>query len=146
MGLSTKLKDMLWGGESDFDDDTTEGGTGKPDDTVLHAFPGNIAQQGKVYNINTTTQVKVVCLRPERYEEVGPIADKIKQRGTVVLSLERIKDSATARRTLDFLSGAAYAMDGEVKRVSQNVYTITPANVDASGEFLDALESEGLFY
>ena len=51
-----------------------------------------------------------------------------------------------ARRILDFLSGAAYANDGKVKKVALSTYIITPYNVDILGDLIDELENNGVFF
>ena len=49
-----------------------------------------------------------------------------------------------ARRLLDFLSGA-YASNGQIKRVANSTYIITPYNVDVMGDLIDELENNGMF-
>ena len=82
----------------------------------------------RVVNIHTTTQLQVVLVKPERYENATEIADHLKEKRTVVLNLESTNKDA-ARRILDFLSGVAYTNDGQIKRVANNTYIITPYNV-----------------
>ncbi len=98
----------------------------------------------RVVNIHTTTQLQVVLVKPERYEVSPEIADHLKERRTVVLNLESA-NKETARRVLDFLSGVAYAMDGQIKRVANSTYIITPYNVDLQGDLIDELENNGLY-
>ena len=52
----------------------------------------------------------------------------------------------TARRILDFLSGVAYANQGKIKRVANNTYIITPYNVGISGDLIDELENNGMYF
>ncbi|MEG2377497.1 MAG: cell division protein SepF [Clostridia bacterium] len=99
----------------------------------------------KVVNIHTTTQLQVVLVKPERYESSPDIADHLKERRTVVLNLESANKD-TARRILDFLSGVAYANDGQFKRVANSTYIITPYNVDLQGDLIDELENNGLYF
>lgn len=73
--------------------------------------------------------LKVV--RPERFESVSQIADHLLKNRTVVLNLEATTKDV-ARRLIDFLSGVAYSIDGQLKRVANNTYIITPNNVDVS--------------
>ncbi len=101
-------------------------------------------RSNKVVNIHTTTQLQVVLVKPERYETSPEIADHLKERRTVVLNLESA-NKETARRVLDFLSGVAYAMDGQIKRVANSTYIITPYNVDLQGDLIDELENNGLY-
>ncbi len=99
----------------------------------------------RVVNIHTTTQLQVVLVKPEIYENATEIADHLKEKRTVVLNLESTNKDA-ARRILDFLSGVAYTNDGQIKRVANNTYIITPYNVDLKGDLIDELESSGLCF
>lgn len=65
-------------------------------------------RNNKVVNIHTTTQLQVVLVRPERFDNASEIADHLRDKRTVVLNLEKT-DKVIARRLLDFLSGVAYA-------------------------------------
>ena len=98
----------------------------------------------KVVNIHTTTQLQVVLVKPERFEEAAGIADNLNERRTVVLNLESTNRDVS-RRLLDFLSGVAYASNGQIKRVANSTYIITPYNVDIMGDLIDELENNGMF-
>jgi cell division inhibitor SepF len=98
-----------------------------------------------VVNINATTQLKVVLVKPERFETAAEIADHLREKHTVVMNLEQTNKDV-ARRLIDFLSGVAYAQDGKIKKVAASTYLITPFNVDLMGDVLDELESNGLYF
>ena len=129
------------------------------DDTEDEIFPGGqggAAAQGytqqevkqhsnKVVNINATTQLQVVLVKPERFEDASTIADHLNNKRTVVLNLESTNKEAS-RRLVDFLSGVAYANNGQIKRVANSTFIITPYNVDIMGDLLDELENNGAFY
>lgn len=102
-------------------------------------------RRGKVVNIHATTQLKVVLVKPERFESAAEIADHLKDKRTVVLNLEST-DKDVARRLIDFLSGVAYAGEGKIKKVSANTYMITPYHVDIEGDLIDELENNGLYF
>lgn len=101
-------------------------------------------RHNKVVNIHATTQLKVVLVKPERFENASEIADYLREKRTVVLNLESTNKDI-ARRLIDFLSGVAYAGDGKIKKVSANTYIITPYSVDLMGDLIDELESSGLY-
>ena len=101
-------------------------------------------RRGKVVNIHATTQLKVVLVKPERFENASEIADHLKDKRTVVLNLESTNKDI-ARRLIDFLSGVAYAGEGKIKKVAANTYIITPYHVDIMGDLIDELESSGLY-
>ena len=102
------------------------------------------SKKNKVVNIHATTQLKVVLVKPERFEDASTIADHLNNKRTVVLNLESTNKDI-ARRLIDFLSGVAYAGDGKIKKVSANTYIITPYSVDLMGDLIDELESSGLY-
>lgn len=79
----------------------------------------------------SSLELKVV--RPENYESAGKIADHLLSRRTVVLNLEAAnKDSRI--RLIDFLSGVAYSIGGQVRRVAANTFVITPSNVGITAD------------
>ena len=126
------------------------------DDTEDDVFPGGqggaqeYTQQevkqhsNKVVNINATTQLQVVLVKPERFEDASTIADQLNAKRTVVLNLESTNKDV-ARRLIDFLSGVAYAGEGKIKKVAANTYIITPYSVDIMGDLIDELENNGLY-
>ena len=73
------------------------------------------------------------------------MADHLNAKRTVVLNLESTSKDI-ARRLIDFLSGVAYANNGQIKRVAASTFIITPYNVDIMGDLLDELESSGVFF
>ena len=101
-------------------------------------------RRNKVVNIHATTQLKVVLVKPERFENASEIADHLKDKRTVVVNLESTNKDV-ARRLIDFLSGVACAGEGKIKRVAANTYIITPYHVDIMGDLIDELESSGLY-
>ena len=102
-------------------------------------------RRNKVVNIHATTQLKVVLVKPEHFEDASTIADHLNNKRTVVLNLEST-NKEVSRRLVDFLSGVAYANNGQIKRVANSTFIITPYNVDIMGDLLDELENNGAFY
>ena len=98
---------------------------------------------GKVVNIHATTQLQVVLVKPERYDNASEIADHLRDKRTVVLNLEKT-EKEIARRLLDFLSGVAYAQEGKIKKVALDTYIVTPYNVNIMGDLMDELENNGV--
>lgn len=102
-------------------------------------------RSNKVVNIRAATQLQVVLVKPERFENASEIADHLREKRTVVLNLESTNKDI-ARRLLDFLSGVAYANEGKIKKVAISTYIITPYNVDILGDLIDELENNGLYF
>ncbi len=102
--------------------------------------------KSKYLNIHTNSKLSVVLVKPESYAEARQIADHLNQKRTVVLNLESTgKD--VSRRLVDFLSGVAYANDGDLKRVANSTFIITPYNVDIMGDEMleDFTENSGIY-
>lgn len=118
----------------------------KSRDATSSLFTADNERRGnKVVNIHTTTQLQVVLVKPERFENASEIADHLREKRTVVLNLEST-NKEIARRLLDFLSGVAYANEGKIKKVAISTYIITPYNVDILGDLIDELENNGLYF
>ncbi|MBQ7625394.1 MAG: cell division protein SepF [Clostridia bacterium] len=101
-------------------------------------------RNNKVVNINATTQLAVVLVKPEKFENAAEIADHLRERRTVVLNLEQT-NKYVAKRLVDFLSVVTYAQYGKIKKVANSTYIITPYNVDIMGDLIDELENSGLY-
>ena len=85
---------------------------------------------------SNSIELKVVA--PVQFEEVSTIADYLVAGCTVFLNVENTQREVV-RRIIDFLSGVAYSIGGQIKKVTLTTYIITPDNVDVS----DAVTSQG---
>ena len=88
-------------------------------------------------------QMGLNVIRPSSMEDTKDIADILKESRPVVLNLEGI-DIDMAQRIIDFTCGVCYALDGDLKIVSNYIYLITPDGVDTYGDvqsILDGSES-----
>lgn len=121
-------------GVSSFEEDTDVVADETEDAYVPPVSSGVSVNAGMSLN-GSAIELKVV--KPDRFENVSQIADHLLNKRTVVLNLEST-NKETARRLIDFLSGVAYSIDGQLKRVANNAYVITPNNVDISGDQMRA--------
>lgn len=81
-----------------------------------------------------------VLAKPEKRDELLSIADQLLNRKTVILNLELVTQDT--RRFVDFLSGVAYALNGQVKKVAVHTYLIIPGGLEISGDIFDDIEGE----
>ena len=103
-----------------------------------------IPKRGKIVNIHTTTQLKVVVVQPECFEDSKEIADHLKTKKPIVVNLEKI-DSDVAKRIINFLSGAVYALDGNIQKISSGIFLIVPYNMGIMGDFKEELRDKVIF-
>ena len=106
--------------------------------------PEDERRGNKVVNIRAATQLQVVLVKPERFEDASSIADHLREKRTVVLNLEST-NGEIARRLLYFLAGVSYANEGKIKKVAAHTYIIAPYHVDIEGDLIDELENNGLY-
>ena len=85
----------------------------------------------KVVNINATTQLQVVLVKPDRFDLVSDIADHLRDKQAVVLNLESTNKDA---------------LDGKIKKIAISTYLITPYNVDVVGDLVEELENNGMYF
>ena len=149
MALRDTLKNLFGIPENEYDgeyDDEVQSNLAQnteEEQVPLTAAPGG--KHNRVVNIHATTQLAVVLVKPERYEDAASITDHLNAKKTVVLNLEQTSKDVS-RRLIDFLCGVAYANNGQMKRVANNTYIITPYNVDIMGDLLDELENNGVIF
>ncbi len=101
-------------------------------------------KRGKIVNIHTTTQLKVVVVQPESFEDSKEIADHLKTKKPIVVNLEKI-DQEVAKKIINFLSGAVYALDGNIQKISGAIFLIVPYNMGIMGDFKDELRDKVIF-
>lgn len=145
MSIVEKFKNFIGYPEDEFFDENDDNTGHVENDNGAAAIPFDSKRSNKVVNIHATTQLQVVLVKPERFEDASGIADHLNAKRTIVLNLESANKDVT-RRLIDFLSGVAYANNGQIKRVANSTYIITPYNVGIMGDLLDELESSGVFF
>ncbi len=96
-------------------------------------------QRGNVVSLHSRP-VKLVVVRPSAFEQVQGIADHLKSRRPVIVNLENTEKDC-AKRILDFISGTAYALNGNMQKVSNSIFLFVPSNVEVSGESMDDFRS-----
>lgn len=135
----------------DFDDEDESGYY--EDERIVDEAPktqpkttARLDSSNKVVSIHTTAQLNVVIFHPEDYKDAFAIADCLIEKNTVVLNLENTSKDVS-RRVVDFLSGVAYAHRGQIKKIANRTFIITPYNVGLTGaEVIDELENNGVFF
>ncbi len=153
MGLFDKIKGFIGDPEEEDDEldmeesvDDSMDFVSKNEDKGTEIYSTDtVKRNNKVVNIHATAQLQVVLVKPERFDDASTVADHLNAKRTVVLNLESANKDV-ARRILDFLSGVAYANDGQIKKVANCTYIITPYNVGIMGDLLDELENNGLYF
>ena len=83
----------------------------------------------KRVSIAGTNTFTLVVIEPKSFDECPKLVDSLKGRRPVVINLEKI-ETETAKKIFDFLSGATYALNGNVQKVANNIFIFAPEKVD----------------
>ncbi len=82
--------------------------------------------------------MEVCVIKPHSMEDAREITETLLANCTVVLNMEGL-DLEIAQRIIDFASGSCYAIDGNLQKISNYIFIITPSSVDISGDFQEIL-------
>lgn len=151
MGFLDSLKDIALGYSDDYENEDYIEGT--EDETQEHkesSFMPRFSGK-KVVSIDDAHQnagselAKVTIFNPVSYKEATNIVDSLRGGKIVIVDLKGMKiqdgqkdEFESQKEIFDFLSGAVYAIDGEIKKLSSTIFVMVPASVDIDTE----LESE----
>jgi len=76
-----------------------------------------------------TAPFKLVVIEPKAFDECPRLVDSLKTKKPIIINLEKL-EADTARKIFDFLSGATYALNGNVQKIANNIFVFAPENVD----------------
>jgi cell division inhibitor SepF len=103
----------------------------RPERSVPTA-PRQQKQTGRRFTVTDTNAFKLVLIEPKSFEECPKLVDSLKARKPIIINLEQL-ETGVARKIFDFLSGATYALNGNVQKVANNIFVFAPENVDIAG-------------
>ena len=153
MGLWDNIKNIMTiPDEDEFEDEVLEAEERSAKTAEESSYVSRKAESTpriiKSKNVNYSqdkTQLQVVLVKPDRFEDVTTIADHLNDGKTVVLNLEEASKEVS-RRIVDFLSGAAYANGGSMRKVARSTFIIVSRGVDVMGELMLEDFDEGKIY
>lgn len=134
--MSKRLVDKVLGFIGFEDEPYEDRVQAEPQDALLRG------KKGAVVSLHTQRQMRVMVSEPRSFDDAQEIADHLRNRRPVIVNLERV-ETELARRVVDFVSGAAYALSGSVQKVGGGIFLFAPNNVDISKEGKDS--EKGIF-
>lgn len=136
-----KPKKSLFRKEKSYDDD---------DDDEAYDLPAKSSRTSRSNNKVTPMRqpatrrapvsMEVCVIKPTSVEDAREITETLLSGRTVILNLEGL-DLEIAQRIIDFTSGATYAISGNLQKISNYIFLVTPTNVDISGDLQDLLNT-----
>ena len=143
--MGNKFMNKFWemiGVDPDIDEQYDDFGAEDPvsnisylDEKEQNANPIFSAKKNKVVGMPGMQQVKVVISQPSTFEQSEEICEHLKEKKSVILNLEYVNKDV-ARRIIDFVSGAAYALDGNMQKISNAIFLVAPFNYEITNEVM----------
>jgi len=87
---------------------------------------------------------RVHVMDPKGFNDAQEVGDWLKNGQPVILNLQGV-DRDLQRRLIDFASGLAYALNGTMSKAADQVFLLTPSNVEVSEEEKERLQARGLY-
>lgn len=78
-----------------------------------------------------TKEMKMIVIEPQGFDESPRLVDSLKAKKPVIINLENL-ETDVARKIFDFMSGATYALNGNVQKIANNIFVFAPENVDVA--------------
>jgi cell division inhibitor SepF len=92
--------------------------------------------------VPAAANAKPHVVAPTSFNQAQEVADKFKANQPVIVNLQGA-DRDLSRRLIDFASGVCYGLGGHMERVANQVYLLTPSNVEVSPEERRRLQERG---
>ena len=97
-----------------------------------------------ISSVRESRKAKVFIAEPKEFDEIQGIADNFKNDIPIIINLQRV-DQDISKRIIDFCSGLTYALEGDIKKVADRVFLITPSNIEVNSKENEFLSEEGFF-
>lgn len=106
---------------------------------------GSRRKQPKVVGLPTSSsKMRMLVFQPSSYEEAECIIDNLKARKPVIMNLDEL-DIELGQRILDFVGGAVYSLNGDIKKVARSIFVVAPSNVDVAQNIDDQSSRDGFY-
>ncbi len=74
------------------------------------------------------TQSEVMIIEPKSFEDALAVVQSLREHRAVIMNMKELT-AEQAQRLLDFVSGAAHALDGNQKQIGEGIFLFSPSNV-----------------
>jgi cell division inhibitor SepF len=104
--------------------------------------PSERPRTAVVRPLQPVSSAKPHVVAPTSFNHAQEVADKLKISQPVIVNLQNV-DRDLSRRIIDFASGLCYGIGGQMERVANQVFLLTPSNVEVSAEERRRLQEHG---
>ena len=138
MGFLGRINEMFKEDDSYIDEEESFGVT---EDTAEEMEqPAAPAAAPKTTGVGSSAALEMKVVKPDRIDSAFGIGEHLLAKRTVVINFEET-NKETVRRILDFLGGVVFAIEGNIKKVSDATYIVTPKHVDVTADAVPGQEA-----
>ncbi len=135
-GFVNKIADMFGLGNGEYDPEEDIDDEVEVEDENYEETPRlGWGRKNKVAMLPGVQNVRVVISQPNSYDQASEICEHLKQKKSIIVNLEYVNKDV-ARRIIDFMSGAVYALDGNIQKISNSIFLIAPFNYEITNEVI----------
>jgi cell division inhibitor SepF len=114
----------------------------RPQPAASGGDPAERPRTAVVRPLQPVASAKPHVVAPTSFNNAQEVADKLKVNQPVIVNLQNV-DRDLSRRIIDFASGLCYGIGGQMERVANQVFLLTPSNVEVSAEERRRLQEHG---
>ena len=147
MGFLGRINDMFKDTDGYVDEEEENFTSSDEETTEQFETKATASPSPKTTGVGSSAALEMKVVKPERIDSAFGIGEHLLAKRTVVINFEDT-NKETVRRILDFLGGVVFAIEGNIKKVSDATYIVTPKNVDVTADAVpqqDAPKSRELF-
>lgn len=149
-----KMKYFVMGDEDAYDEEEVETTLVEEDDETVTPIVRNedrniitdsyVKPRTNLVEVKNQNQLKVIVYKPTQYSDAEKIVKNLKSKKPVVVNLEDV-EVELARKIFNFCSGAICALDGEMRKISKEIFILAPNNVTLDADKSSEVDTEKTF-
>lgn len=149
-----KMKYFVMGDEDGYDEEEVEVTPVEGEEETVTPIVRNedrniitdsyVRPRANLVEVKNQNQLKVIVYKPTQYSDAEQIVKNLKAKKPVVVNLEDV-EVELARKIFNFCSGAICALDGEMRKISKEIFILAPNNVTLDAEKTEGLDSDKTF-
>jgi len=103
--------------------------------------PARVKKSANVVSMRNRNNMEVCMVKPTSIEDAREVCDILLSGRAVVINMEGVHIDL-AQRIIDFTSGACYSMNGNLQKISNYIFIVTPSSIELSGDFQDVFNAK----
>lgn len=113
-------------------------------DELENSIPSGSIDHDKIVSIksgSSSAKSNIVLYEPRVYSDAKDVAQNLLNNKAVIINFSRMED-ASSRRTVDFITGTVYALNGEIQRIGDKIFLATPPKFVTDGKISDLVDKK----